>query len=525
MTKPKPRPQRAVDAIREALARESAKRQDELKPIEIVKIAICAFQDHSHATEERGAGDSAKVESSDRIGLRRGTQASVDRLIFNANYWLAAYEDRIVTACSPQDAPYLLKAVTVWGTHTVKLNTMSLEEAQATFERFCPPFATNRRKGSVGGTLSYKTRKDAVGKSRAKAAGKGPVVAFREAAESVTHTDSNESHGIRKVADEMCAEAAAYEELPAASALDAFYSLLPVWCLRDEIPLVAGAWWNDEDVMHLVADELRLRFLKIGYGDAPSQYFHDSLLEAIDAYQRDVSAIASPLSKLPVPQLISLVHDAREARPDFETEGYGRALPAWLAAKEQLVWNAIVCALYGPGSARPLLATSPALPSQQSQVGNMTKADVITDLARASFMRYRTDRVESGVRRDYSSFYDQPADLRNSGIEHVKSIPEKLAVLGYEIVPDGSCYPDQRVNSFTPSEVECLAILEHRRWIHEREMSGWTYAQTRDVQAKTSPYLVPWEDLPDRAREWNRSAIRNIPKLLAAENLAIAKKG
>ena len=97
-------------------------------------------------------------------------------------------------------------------------------------------------------------------------------------------------------------------------------------------------------------------------------------------------------------------------------------------------------------------------------------------------------------------------------------------MLGYEIVPDGSCYPDQKVASLSPSEIECLAVLENRRWIAERTKTGWTFGAERDVAAKKSPYLVPWEDLPDRAREWNRSAIRNIPALLAGENLAIARK-
>ena len=45
----------------------------------------------------------------------------------------------------------------------------------------------------------------------------------------------------------------------------------------------------------------------------------------------------------------------------------------------------------------------------------------------------------------------------------------------------------------------------------------------KDVEAKRSPYLVPWEELPDRAREWNRSAVRSIPSLLASVNLAVMK--
>ena len=97
MTKPKPRPKRAVDAVSASLSREAAKRQDGLKPIEIVKVAICAYQDHVHAeTSEKGAPESgAAFESADRTGLRRGTQAAIDRLpiVFDECFDLAYGEE------------------------------------------------------------------------------------------------------------------------------------------------------------------------------------------------------------------------------------------------------------------------------------------------------------------------------------------------------------------------------------------------------------------------------------------------
>ena len=503
MTKPKPRPKRTVDAVSIALSREAAKRPDGLKPIEIVKVAISAYQDYLYA---EASEPTATFESADRIGLRRGTQAAIDRLLFNANYWLAAYEDRIVEACGQVDPAPLLKALTVWSTHTLRLNTLSSNETIATFERFCPPFAVNNRRGS----------------STSK--GKGPIPEFDAQVQKIANQHPECINALIGISNDMKAEAAAYEALPAASALDALFSILPVWCLQDKIGLVSGSWWEDADVMTLLANELKRRFAELGYGDAPCQYFHDSMLEAIDSYQHYVSSTVSPLTALPVPELIRVVHAAREANPNFEADGYGETLPSWLAAKEQLAWNTVVCALYGPSSARPLLTTLPGLLAQRGKPNREANSDVITDLAKSSFKRYKADRAGSGKDRGYESFSDQPQDLRNSRIEHIKSIPGKLDVLGYEIVPDGSCYPEQKVTAFSPSEVECLAVLEHRRWIAERVKAGWSYADARDVDAKTSPYLVPWEVLPDRAREWNRSAVRNIPALLASENLAIARK-
>ena len=95
--------------------------------------------------------------------------------------------------------------------------------------------------------------------------------------------------------------------------------------------------------------------------------------------------------------------------------------------------------------------------------------------------------------------------------------------LGGKVLPAGSCYPERCVAAFTASEVECLAILEHRRWLRERQRAGWRYGTAKDVERRRSPYMVPWEELPDRAKEWNRSAVRSIPSLLASVNLAVVK--
>ena len=242
--------------------------------------------------------------------------------------------------------------------------------------------------------------------------------------------------------------------------------------------------------------------------------------EALDAYHRDLSSEPCPWSEFSVPELIAVIREERERQPSFETDGYGSNLPAWLISKEQLIWNIWVCALYSPASARPLLVDSPDLLASQGYAG---KTDVITELAQTSFLRYTTDRIASQTDQEYASFASLPPDLRDSSIAYISSIHSKLETLGYEVLPAGSCYPERCVAAFTASEVECLAILEHRRWLRERQKAGWRYGTAKDVERRRSPYMVPWEELPDRAREWNRSAVRSIPSLLASVNLAVEK--
>ena len=509
MTKAKPKPKRTVDAIRIALDRERAKRGAELKPIEIVKVAISAYQAHAYATGEKapasGNGADPIVESDDRAGLRRGTQASVDRLLFNVNYWRAAYEDRIVAACSnPEDARTCLRAISAWNSHTLKLNTLPADEVVATFERFCPPLVANNRRGGKGDGL-----------------GKGPVQEFRDQALRIADGETPERADLlRSIVADVESEAAAYTELERESPLDALYDLLPAWCLQDRIDLVTGTWWDDPDVMLLVAERLHDQFSHMGFGETLCAYYSDSFHEALDEYQLNISTSDSGFRSMDMPQLVKLVRRVRTKHPDCETQGYGDDLPSWLSAKEQLIWNTVVCAVYGPLHTRPLLADAVNLLPIE---GKPTNADVITDLAERAYAGYLATRRASGVVPEYSAFELQPEDLRNSGIERIESIPAKLKILGYRIVPAGSCYPEQRVFALTPSEVECLAVLEHRRWLAERTAAGWTYHPEKNVSAKQSPYLLSWEELPDLVREWNRSTIRDIPTLLANVGLAIAK--
>ncbi|TFH54312.1 MAG: hypothetical protein E4G89_00250 [Methanothrix sp.] len=66
---------------------------------------------------------------------------------------------------------------------------------------------------------------------------------------------------------------------------------------------------------------------------------------------------------------------------------------------------------------------------------------------------------------------------------------------------------------FTPVEMELMAEMEHERWVEERLELGWVYGEKKDE--KKSPYLVPWEQLSDKIKEYDRVFIRKLPALLA----------
>jgi hypothetical protein len=100
-------------------------------------------------------------------------------------------------------------------------------------------------------------------------------------------------------------------------------------------------------------------------------------------------------------------------------------------------------------------------------------------------------------------------DLKDSNRQQADHVPVKLRALGMAV--------DSTVEAFTPEQVEILARMEHARRNADQFLAGWRFAPgPRDTEEKTSPHLVAWEELREPIREYDREAVRNIPRWLRA---------
>jgi len=71
---------------------------------------------------------------------------------------------------------------------------------------------------------------------------------------------------------------------------------------------------------------------------------------------------------------------------------------------------------------------------------------------------------------------------------------------------------------------EQLAENAHELWAAQRLADGWTPGPQRDDAAKKHPCLVPYSDLPESEKEYDRIAVRGALLAIVALGYRIEKK-
>lgn len=72
---------------------------------------------------------------------------------------------------------------------------------------------------------------------------------------------------------------------------------------------------------------------------------------------------------------------------------------------------------------------------------------------------------------------------------------------------------------------EALAENSHDRWAIERQSEGWTYGPERDDAKLESPDMVPYAQLPESEKQYDRLMAVNTLKLLISLGYKIEKNG
>ena len=78
-----------------------------------------------------------------------------------------------------------------------------------------------------------------------------------------------------------------------------------------------------------------------------------------------------------------------------------------------------------------------------------------------------------------------------------------------------------------PSEilalVEKIAENTHNVWAKGRIAEGWTYGAMRDDIKKTTPCLVPYSELSENEKEYDRNTAMSVIKLMLKLGYTVSK--
>lgn len=152
-------------------------------------------------------------------------------------------------------------------------------------------------------------------------------------------------------------------------------------------------------------------------------------------------------------------------------------------------------------------------------------------LARAIHERYVAQRKATGAQPGTDPALEPwprlDASFKSSNRQQADHIDVKLRATGCRRLAAGEAMPEgsRPFDGFTPSEVELLAHMEHARWCADRFLGGWRLGDKADKPRKISPFLIPYDELTEEIKEYDRQAVLQIPELVNLAGQTIVRVG
>ena len=88
-------------------------------------------------------------------------------------------------------------------------------------------------------------------------------------------------------------------------------------------------------------------------------------------------------------------------------------------------------------------------------------------------------------------------------------------------------HPADVSNVELPAELnelaESIAKNVHEVWAESRIKQGWTYGEKRNDELKTHPCLIPYEELPEVEKDYDRNTAVGTLKLILKLGFKISK--
>jgi ppGpp synthetase/RelA/SpoT-type nucleotidyltranferase len=146
------------------------------------------------------------------------------------------------------------------------------------------------------------------------------------------------------------------------------------------------------------------------------------------------------------------------------------------------------------------------------------KVEWLDEAARVAHEKYLQDNKHKIIDPAMVDWDELGDDLKESNRYHVSFSTEVLRSGGFGVrKAQGTGLTSA---SLDKKEIELMAEMEHGRWNVERLRGGWKIGP-RDPANKRSPYLVPWSELTEEVRQWDRDSVIAFPEVLKKAGLEI----
>jgi hypothetical protein len=153
-------------------------------------------------------------------------------------------------------------------------------------------------------------------------------------------------------------------------------------------------------------------------------------------------------------------------------------------------------------------------------------ASKIDELAKIIHNDYFDKIKEAGKvnpsKESHREWDDLSEDFKNQNRQQADHIWVKLRSINCRAVAINSAEEEYDFAN-DKDVVETLSKMEHNRWAAHMLLNGWKYSAKRDDKRKLHTDLIPFEELSDEVKQYDRNTILNIRHLLRKMNMKVMK--
>lgn len=108
-------------------------------------------------------------------------------------------------------------------------------------------------------------------------------------------------------------------------------------------------------------------------------------------------------------------------------------------------------------------------------------------------------------------------------MDKLSSIDKEATVIASNYTPTPAVLDDVVLPKSLTRLTEAIAKNTHDEWAKSRMDQGWSYGPFRDDVRKKHPDLIPYEDLPEEEKEYDRITAMNAIKLIVKLGYTISQ--